>query len=78
MYKRQPEIAVATTKAYSAQLTALYMLAMKFARVRGTIDQEKFAGMLTEDVYKRQLQRNEIFTGMHGFPVSGTGKCTGI
>ena len=43
-----PEIAVATTKAYSAQLTALYMLAMKFARVRGTIDQEKFAGMLTD------------------------------
>ena len=43
-----PEIAVATTKAYSAQLTALYLLAMKFARVRGTIDQEKFAGMLTD------------------------------
>ena len=43
-----PEIAVATTKAYSAQLAALYMLAMKFARVRGTIDQEKFAGMLTD------------------------------
>ena len=41
-----PEIAVATTKAYSAQLTALYMLAMKFARVRGTIDQEKFAELL--------------------------------
>jgi len=46
-----PEIAVATTKAYSAQLTALYMLAMKFARVRGTIDQEKFAGMLTDEQY---------------------------
>lgn len=27
-----PEIAVATTKAYSAQLTALYMLAMKFCQ----------------------------------------------
>ena len=43
-----PEIAVATTKAYSAQLTALYMLAMKFAKVRGTVDQEKFAGMLAD------------------------------
>ena len=43
-----PEIAVATTKAYSAQLTALYMLAMKFAKVCGTIDQEKFAGMLAD------------------------------
>lgn len=41
-----PEIAVATTKAYSAQLTALYMLAMKFAKVRGTITEEKFQEML--------------------------------
>lgn len=32
-----PEIAVATTKAYSAQLIAHYLLAMKFAQVRGTI-----------------------------------------
>ena len=32
-----PEIAVATTKAYSCQLIALYLLAMKFAQVRGTI-----------------------------------------
>ncbi len=41
-----PEISVATTKAYSAQLTALYMLAMKFAKVRGTITEEKFQDML--------------------------------
>lgn len=32
-----PEIAVATTKAYSCQLTAMYLLAMKFAKVRGQI-----------------------------------------
>lgn len=32
-----PEIAVATTKAYSAQLVALYLLAMKLAKARGTI-----------------------------------------
>ena len=41
-----PEIAVATTKAYSAQLVALYMLAMKFAKVRGTIDEQQFKGLL--------------------------------
>ncbi len=35
-----PEIAVATTKAYSAQLIALYLLAMKFAEVRGTVSAE--------------------------------------
>ena len=50
-----PEIAVATTKAYSAQLTALYMLAMKFARVRGTISDELFASLL-EDIKKLPYQ----------------------
>ncbi len=43
-----PEIAVATTKAYSAQLTALYMLAMKLAKVRGTIDENQFRQLLTD------------------------------
>jgi glucosamine--fructose-6-phosphate aminotransferase (isomerizing) len=37
-----PEISVATTKAYSAQIAALYLLAMKFASVRGSISQEEF------------------------------------
>ncbi|MCQ5128228.1 glutamine--fructose-6-phosphate transaminase (isomerizing) [Butyricicoccus faecihominis] len=32
-----PEIAVATTKAYSAQLAALYMISVRIARVRGHI-----------------------------------------
>lgn len=41
-----PEIAVATTKAYSAQLVALYLLAMKFARVRHTVTEEEFSEML--------------------------------
>lgn len=37
-----PEISVATTKAYSAQLAALYLLAVKFAWVRRTISKEEF------------------------------------
>lgn len=41
-----PEIAVATTKAYSAQLIALYLLAMKFGRVRGKIDDVTYASLL--------------------------------
>lgn len=41
-----PEIAVATTKAYSAQLVTQYLLAMKFAQVRGTISDEELQGML--------------------------------
>ena len=43
-----PEIAVATTKAYSAQLTALYMLAMKMAKVRGLLDEKAFAELLND------------------------------
>lgn len=43
-----PEIAVATTKAYSAQLIALYLLAMKFAKVRGKLEQKEYAAMLCD------------------------------
>ncbi len=41
-----PEIAVATTKAYSAQLIALYLLAMKFAKVKKTVGDAEFAKMI--------------------------------
>lgn len=41
-----PEIAVATTKAYSAQLIALYLLAIKFGRVRGKIDDATYESLL--------------------------------
>ena len=44
-----PEIAVATTKAYSCQLIALYLLAMKFAQVRGTITDAEL-GRYIEDL----------------------------
>ena len=37
-----PEISVATTKAYSAQIAAMYCLAVQFAKDRGTIDEEKY------------------------------------
>ena len=43
-----PEIAVATTKAYSAQLIAHYLLAMKFAKVRGTITEQETQSMLKD------------------------------
>ena len=43
-----PEIAVATTKAYSAQLIAGYMLSIEFARVRGEITEEQYTGYITE------------------------------
>ncbi len=43
-----PEIAVATTKAYTAQLIAHYLLAIRFAQVRGMITEEEVAEMLTD------------------------------
>ncbi|MDE7017198.1 MAG: glutamine--fructose-6-phosphate transaminase (isomerizing) [Lachnospiraceae bacterium] len=43
-----PEIAVATTKAYSAQLIALYLLAMKLGKARGEISKELFSSLLTD------------------------------
>ncbi|MBS6546560.1 MAG: glutamine--fructose-6-phosphate transaminase (isomerizing) [Butyricicoccus pullicaecorum] len=43
-----PEIAVATTKAYSAQLGALYLFAVKLARVRGAMTAEQEAAYCRE------------------------------
>ena len=43
-----PEIAVATTKAYSAQLIAAYCLAIQFAKIRGEIVDADYTGMLAE------------------------------
>lgn len=43
-----PEISVATTKAYSTQLSALYLLAMLFGKTRETISDEEYAELLSE------------------------------
>ena len=43
-----PEIAVATTKAYSAQLIAVYVLAIQLAKVRGKIDAETYRSLIDE------------------------------
>lgn len=43
-----PEISVATTKAYSTQLAALYLLAVQFAKVRAEISAEEYDEMIKE------------------------------
>jgi glucosamine--fructose-6-phosphate aminotransferase (isomerizing) len=43
-----PEIAVATTKAYSTQLIAVYLLALKFALVRECLAKEEVSAMIEE------------------------------
>lgn len=46
--KAGPEISVATTKAYSAQLAAGYLLAVQFAFVRGKIGKERYSQLIDE------------------------------
>ncbi len=53
-----PEIAVATTKAYSAQLIALYLLSLKFADVRGKLTEEELASYIKD--LKRLPQQIEL------------------
>ena len=43
-----PEIAVATTKAYSTQLIAIYLIAIKFALVRGELTQSASEELIDE------------------------------
>ena len=59
-----PEIAVATTKAYSAQLAAIYLIAMKLALAREMITRDEFTGLLDviqgiPDKMKRVLEDKE-------------------
>lgn len=53
-----PEIAVATTKAYSAQLIALYLLSLKFADVRGKLTEDELASYIKD--LKRLPQQIEL------------------
>ena len=59
-----PEIAVATTKAYSAQLIAMYLFAIRLASVKGTIDKDREAQLIAEiktlpDKIERSLEDKE-------------------
>ena len=59
-----PEIAVATTKAYSAQLAACYLLAVEFGRMRGEIGGDEYSRLLDEleqlpEKMERMLQDQE-------------------
>ncbi|MBR0416780.1 MAG: glutamine--fructose-6-phosphate transaminase (isomerizing) [Firmicutes bacterium] len=46
--KAGPEIAVATTKAYSAQLVCMMAFAMELARVKGKLSEKKYSEMVEE------------------------------
>ena len=57
-----PEISVATTKAYSAQLAALYLLALKFAKVRGKVSGEEFKEL--EEALEKLPEQIESLLGL--------------
>jgi len=43
-----PEIAVATTKAYSTQLAVMYLLGLRFARLLGTVRDEEYQELVAQ------------------------------
>lgn len=56
-----PEIAVATTKAYSTQLAACYLLATEFGRVRGVLDEERYTALVGElEVLPEKIQKTLV------------------
>ena len=59
-----PEIGVASTKAFTAQLIVLNMIALQLAKKKGYLDQEKFNSMLKEmsaipEKVERALKNND-------------------
>ena len=80
-----PEIGVASTKAFTAQLTVLYMIALKAARNKGTIAENKYRELLTElsqipEKVKSALSSNDkiehisdMFKDAHNFLYLGRG-----
>ena len=58
-----PEIAVASTKAYTTQLAVFYLIVAKMAQLRGVFSQEETQSFI------RELQRH---AGCHEKSVRGT------
>ncbi|MBE7173080.1 MAG: glutamine--fructose-6-phosphate transaminase (isomerizing) [Williamsia sp.] len=64
-----PEIGVASTKAFTAQLVVLTMVALKLSNERGTIDQKRYLHLLNElqqipDKVATVLQQNEHISAL--------------
>ncbi|MEM7297718.1 MAG: glutamine--fructose-6-phosphate transaminase (isomerizing) [Bacteroidota bacterium] len=80
-----PEIGVASTKAFTAQLTVLYMIALRVANNKGTIAERKYRELLTDlslipEKVEQALKTNdqiehvsELFKDAHNFLYLGRG-----
>ncbi len=77
-----PEIAVASTKAYTTQLSVFYLITAKMAQLRGTLDAQSVENFITElkkipDAVKDVLERaqdihhlsNSMLTAEHTFMI---------
>ena len=62
-----PEIAVATTKGYTTQLTVLFLLAVFMGRRLGRVDEEQYPGLLYDILRLPRLIQNAIDLN-HGIP----------
>ena len=66
-----PEIAVATTKAYSAQLSALYAFATELAFVQGKLNRERYEKLIEEllaYIRRNGIRDTYIFTELCAMP----------
>ena len=62
-----PEIAVASTKAFTSQITAIYLFALYVAKVRGTLSDEKISELL-EDLSTMPDKAAETLAGLGRIP----------
>ena len=67
-----PEVAVASTKAFVAQVAALYLFGLHLARVRGTLLPEEISGLLGElqalpDQLATVLEQHDAITQLAGW-----------
>ncbi len=61
-----PEIGVASTKAFTAQLAVLTMIALKIGYIKGTIEEERYRNLLNE---LAQIPEKVAWTLQHSEPV---------
>ncbi len=65
-----PEIGVASTKAFTAQLAVLVLLALKMAKHRGTIDQSRYRALCTELGTLSEKMRQALHAAAQIKPIS--------
>ena len=59
-----PEIAVATTKGYTTQMSVLYLIALYFAKVRGTMTEEAYTAAVKEICKMRKCLHHRTWSGL--------------